>query len=76
MSTQRDTSGSWSYLAEPISGGPVTCAACGCRLVADERTESWFHFSGSSGRDARGCRVDCAHEPHDHRGRRQEVAAA
>jgi hypothetical protein len=76
MSTPFDASGFWSYLAEPMAGGPVTCASCGCRLLADEQSESWFHFEGSSGRDARGCRVACATAPHDHRGRPEAVAAA
>ena len=47
--------------------GPVTCAACGCRL---EKTTSdgWFHFGRFGGRDARGCRVSCAELEHDPRG--------
>jgi hypothetical protein len=69
MSSSYAASGPWSYLGEPAPGGPVTCATCGCRLVADQRTESWFHFAGSGGRDARGCRVECASSAHDHRGR-------
>ena len=36
-------------------GGPVTCAACGCRLAASG--EAFFHFNPLGGRDARGCRV-------------------
>jgi hypothetical protein len=76
MSVPFDTRGPWSYLAESIAGGPVTCATCGCRLVADERSESWFHFAGSAGRDARGCRLECASVPHDHRGRPTEAVAA
>ena len=45
-------------------GAPVTCAACGCRL---ERVEdgSFLHFGRFGGRDARGCRIDCAELPHD-----------
>jgi hypothetical protein len=42
---------------------PVTCATCGCRLTATG--EAWFHFSPMGGRDARGCRIDCADAAHD-----------
>lgn len=76
MSLPFESSGSWSWLGDPVAGGPVTCATCGCRLKADEQSESWFHFRGSAGRDARGCVVGCADEPHDHRGRRREAIAA
>ncbi len=42
---------------------PVTCVACGCRL--EERADgSWWHFSGRGDRDARGCIVACAEQPH------------
>jgi hypothetical protein len=75
MATNPELGGSWSYLAD-APGGPVTCAACGCRLSADQQSESWFHFVGQAGRDARGCRVDCATAPHDHRGRPREAIAA
>ena len=50
--------------------GVLTCATCGCRLTARERTfgmgpdAAWRHFSGSTGRDARGCLVECVDEPH------------
>jgi hypothetical protein len=44
-------------------GAPVTCASCGCRLVASG--EAWFHFSPLGGRDARGCRIACADAAHD-----------
>ena len=47
--------------------GPIVCATCGCRLVADDRAERgndglgpWRHFEGQPGRDARGCRIECA----------------
>jgi len=42
---------------------PVTCVVCGCRL---ERRDdgSWWHFSGRGTRDARGCIVPCAEQPH------------
>lgn len=42
---------------------PVTCVSCGCRL-AQRADGAWFHFSGRSGRDARGCIVACAEQPH------------
>lgn len=42
---------------------PVTCAACGCRLA--ESGDAWFHFNPLAGRDARGCRIDCADAAHD-----------
>jgi hypothetical protein len=42
---------------------PVTCAACGCRLNADG--DAWVHFNPLGGRDARGCRIDCADAAHD-----------
>ena len=47
--------------------GPVTCAACGCRLSVSG--DAWFHFNPISGRDARGCRVICADAAHDIAGR-------
>lgn len=47
--------------------GPVTCAACGCRLTATG--DAFFHFNPLGGRDARGCRIDCADAAHDATGR-------
>jgi hypothetical protein len=47
--------------------GPVTCAACGCRL--DRDGAAWVHFGRLGGRDARGCRVDCVDLDHDANGR-------
>jgi hypothetical protein len=47
--------------------GPVTCAACGCRLSATG--EAFFHFNPLAGRDARGCRIACADAAHDADGR-------
>jgi hypothetical protein len=51
--------------------GPVVCRVCGCRLVAEERlhadgesTGAWRHFEGQPGRDARGCKIDCADLTH------------
>jgi hypothetical protein len=42
---------------------PVTCVSCGCRLEL-HADGSWWHFSGRDDRDARGCIVPCAREPH------------
>jgi hypothetical protein len=47
--------------------GPVTCASCGCRLAASG--DAFVHFQGFAGRDARGCRIDCAEAMHDAAGR-------
>ncbi len=52
--------------------GPVTCAACGCRLEATN--EAFFHFNPLAGRDARGCRIACADAAHDANGRPIAVA--
>jgi hypothetical protein len=46
---------------------PVTCAACGCRLTP--AGDAFVHFEGFGGRDARGCRIDCAEAVHDAGGR-------
>jgi hypothetical protein len=46
---------------------PVTCVACGCRL--DASGETFVHFRGYAGRDARGCQIDCAEAAHDADGR-------
>jgi hypothetical protein len=50
---------------------PVVCASCGCRLqaVGHAGAEAWFHFTPLAGRDARGCRVDCADAAHGADGR-------
>jgi hypothetical protein len=47
--------------------GPVTCAACGCRLAAVD--DGYVHFNPIGGRDARGDLVDCADAVHDATGR-------
>ncbi len=52
--------------------GPVTCAACGCRLSV--MGDAFFHFNPIGGRDARGCRVDCADAAHDASGRAIAIA--
>ena len=66
-----DRTASGPALAErEPDAGVLTCSACGCRLTARERTAgigpdaAWRHFAGGTGRDARGCRVDCVDEPH------------
>jgi hypothetical protein len=46
---------------------PVTCVACGCRLTTSG--DAFVHFEGFGGRDARGCRMDCAESMHDAAGR-------
>ncbi len=49
--------------------GPVTCAACGCRLTQDPAdSRVWRHFHPFGGHDARGCRVACVDQPHDRQG--------
>jgi len=47
----------------------VVCTSCGCRLNRAEDLNGWLHFSPASGRDARGCLVDCADKVHDARGK-------
>jgi len=42
---------------------PVTCVACGCRLER-HADDTWWHFSPHDERDARGCIVACAEQPH------------
>jgi hypothetical protein len=56
------------YRASAGIGGPVTCAACGCRLEALPEG-GYAHFGAMGGRDARGCRVDCVDAVHDTSGR-------
>ena len=62
-----DTNGIAGAL-EPRTG-PVTCASCGCRLQQADGRPAWFHFAPMAGRDARGCRVECADAAHDAHGR-------
>jgi hypothetical protein len=54
-----------------LSTETVVCNSCGCRLTAREplagtglAAQSWYHFEGQPGRDARGCIVDCADAAH------------
>lgn len=66
-----------SELNHPIAvrdgqGAPVTCAACGCRLVVTG--DVWFHYNPLAGRDARGCRIACADAAHDATGRPVSLA--
>lgn len=52
--------------------GPVTCAVCGCRLLALSGADdgTYRHFpSLFDGQDARGCRPPCVDALHDHDGR-------
>jgi hypothetical protein len=52
----------------------LTCAACGCRLIARESLPdggcygpdaAWRHYHGNTwDTDARGCRVKCVDRPH------------
>lgn len=53
------------------AAGPVTCSACGCRLVGltGLLDGAYRHFpSMKSGQDARGCRPACVDALHDHNG--------
>lgn len=54
------------------ASGPVTCAVCGCRLMAlsGANDGAYRHFpSLLEGQDARGCRPHCVDALHDHEGR-------
>ena len=52
----------------------LTCAGCGCRLIARESLAdgglygpdaAWRHYDGNTWEtDARGCRVECMDRPH------------
>lgn len=69
-----DTNG----ISADAAGGPVTCMACGCRLErgTSNGVSAWYHFAPMAGRDARGCKVGCADEAHDARGRALVAGAA
>lgn len=61
-----------SFLPPRDVAGPVTCAVCGCRLVALTGPEdgAYRHFTSmKSGQDARGCRPHCVNELHAYDGR-------
>lgn len=55
-----------------VSAATVVCDACGCRLTTRDSADDtgftgarrWFHFVGSTGRDARGCAVACVDVAH------------
>jgi transcription initiation factor TFIIIB Brf1 subunit/transcription initiation factor TFIIB len=60
------------WLPPPDPSGPVTCAACGCRLtetyLGDRR--AWRHFASlHPDQDARGCRPHCLTVAHGRNGR-------
>jgi hypothetical protein len=67
-----------SFVSQSVAGGPVTCAACGCRLqpVGPSDSAAFFHFGSLGGRDARGCRIDCSDMAHDASGRPVPAALA
>jgi hypothetical protein len=68
-----------SQFSSRDSAGPVTCAACGCRLVGltGPMDGTYRHFTSMNpGQDARGCRVECVDALHDHDGRAIAEAAA
>lgn len=53
------------------SAGPVTCAACGCRLngLTGLLDGTYRHYSSMTvGQDARGCKPACVDALHDHDG--------
>jgi hypothetical protein len=54
------------WLPAPDPQGPITCDACGCRLVdAGNDGTMWRHFSSlHPGQDARGCRTKCVDAVH------------
>ena len=57
------------WLPPPDARGPVTCDACGCRLIGT-KAEGWHHFpSLHPTQDARGCRPLCVDALHDRFGR-------
>ncbi len=61
-----------SFLPPRDATGPVTCAVCGCRLMAQTGQEDglYRHFpSLAAGQDARGCRPHCVDALHDYSGR-------
>ena len=53
--------------------GVVTCEACGCRLQR-AAADTYRHFAPMAGRDARGCKVECADAAHDPKGHALVVA--
>ena len=60
------------FLPPRDASGPVTCAVCGCRLMAATGSEdgAWRHFpSLMPTEDARGCRPHCVDMLHAADGR-------
>ncbi len=60
------------FLPRPDPGSPVSCAVCGCRLVAGTGADdgAWRHFpSLMPDQDARGCRPHCVEALHGLDGR-------
>jgi hypothetical protein len=60
------------FLPPHDATGPVTCAVCGCRLMAlsGANDGAYRHFPSLLGsQDARGCRPHCVDALHDHEGR-------
>lgn len=59
------------FLPPTGADSPVSCAVCGCRLMAASGRDdgAWRHFpSLHAGRDARGCRPACVDALHDRGG--------
>lgn len=69
---------SFPFGAFDLASGPVTCAACGCRLQPSGTADDspWYHYAPIAGRDARGCRVGCVDAAHDANGRAMELSVA
>ena len=60
------------FLPPPDASGPVTCAVCGCRLMAATGKDdgAYRHFPSLMPReDARGCRPHCVDALHGADGR-------
>ncbi|HUG48269.1 MAG TPA: hypothetical protein VMP67_07625 [Candidatus Limnocylindria bacterium] len=61
-----------SFLPPRDASGPVTCAVCGCRLMAATGSEdgAYLHFPSLMPKeDARGCRPHCVDALHAADGR-------
>ena len=68
-----------SQFSSRDAAGPVTCSACGCRLLGLTGKDDgvYRHYSSMTvGQDARGCRVACVDALHDHEGNAIAEAAA
>lgn len=60
------------FLPPRDATGPVSCAVCGCRLMAltGHDDGAYRHFpSLMAGQDARGCRPHCVEAVHGYDGR-------